>query len=74
MVGGVEESAARPAPRHHAVLRDVFRDVDEQRDTGRAQVLGIPYDRHTALATQSGGSGAAVVGEGHDYASVEKRC
>ena len=75
VVGGVEESAASPAPRHHTVLRNVFRDVDEQRDAGRAQVLGVLYDWHTALATQSGGSGAAVVGEGHEDARVDnKRC
>ena len=61
VVGRVEEAATRPAPRHHAVLRDVLRDVDEEGNAWRAKVLGVPYDWHAALAAQRCGRGAAVV-------------
>jgi septation ring formation regulator EzrA len=65
VVGRVEEAAARPAPRHHAVLRNVLRDVDEERNARRAKVLGVPYDWHAALAAQRCWGSAAVVWEGH---------
>jgi len=65
VVGRVQEAAARPAPSDHAVFGDVLRDVDQQRQTGGAQVLRVPYDGHATLAAQSCRSGAAVVRESH---------